>query len=172
MIYSETFKIDGELHSFDPHVRHNHDTHLSMQFWPAYFARQLLRLGVFLRAATIMHQLPGGVRFSYVHDDDDEIGNEIQGEDHETLVHVLAECLNRLKASPEILEQVPGGKDYEPEELSEEWTEFLDGWSKDRVRPVEHRGRDPGRADRATGHGRDRRRAEADVVAGMVGPDH
>ena len=54
MIFSETFKIDGELHAFDPQVRHNHDTHLSMQFWPAYFARGLLRFGVFLRAATII----------------------------------------------------------------------------------------------------------------------
>ena len=25
---------------------------------------------------------------------------------------------------------MPGGKDYEPEELSEEWTNFLDGWSR------------------------------------------
>ncbi|MCG8407554.1 MAG: hypothetical protein MI923_20345 [Phycisphaerales bacterium] len=130
MIYSETFKIDGELHAFNPQVRQNHDTHLSMQFWPAYFARELLRFGVFLRAATIMLQIRGGVRFGYVNDDDDELGNEIRGEDHETLVHVFAECLNRLKASPKILEQIPGGKDYEPEELSEEWTDFLDGWSR------------------------------------------
>lgn len=69
MLESDTFEIDGELHAFRPEIRCSHDVPMAMQFWVAYFARHLLRLGVFLHGASIMLQIPGGARFGHVTDD-------------------------------------------------------------------------------------------------------
>ena len=128
MIHSSTFDIGGEPHTFHPEMRYNTDLLLALQFWPACLARSLLRLGVFFRAAAIMLQVPGGTRFEFVlkGGNDDEIGEWVWGELRRTLLDVFGECLNRLKASPEILKQLPGGKEYECQELSDKWTDFLD----------------------------------------------
>ena len=131
MLESGTFKIDGKLRGFDLALRYNHDLPLAMQFWIAYLARDLLQFEAFLRAAAVMLQVPGGARYEFVRndDDEDEIWQRIHGRGRRILLDVLADCLNRLEASPGILAQVPGGKDHKPKKLSKPWTDFLDGWS-------------------------------------------
>ena len=135
MIHSGTFIIDGTPQDFDLILRYNRDLPAAMQFWTARFAREMLQFGVFLRAAAIMLQVPGGVEYEFVlnEDEEDEISEWVRGKGRRTLLDVFADCLDRLEASPEILKQVPGGTDYTPKELSEEWTAFLDGQQK-----VEH----------------------------------
>ena len=134
MLETDSIQVDGKPHEFYSEVRDTQDMLMAMQFWTARFARDLLQFGVFLRAAAIMLQVTGGPRFKYVtknpDDDENNITDQIRGEDPEMLVHVLANCLERLKASPKIMEQVPGGEDYEREKLSEEWTAFLDSQAK------------------------------------------
>ncbi len=138
MLESPTFKIDGRLVAFFTDVRSAEDLPAALQFWMAYLARDLLRLGVFFRAAALMQQLPGGARYRYViHDDvDDKAPPEeddprewVRGAGRETVLNVLAECLRRLGAAS-VMKQVPGGKDYEREELSAEWKEYLDRQAK------------------------------------------
>lgn len=138
MLESPTFKIDGKLVAFFTDVRSVENLPATLQFWMAYLARDLLRLGVFFRAAALMQQLPGGARYrSVVYDDlDDNAPNEdedprrwVRHADRCTTFNVLGECLRRLGAAG-VMKQIPGGKDYEREELSAEWKEYLDRQAK------------------------------------------
>ena len=117
-----------------PSVRRTGDLPGAGQFWMAYVARDLLRLGVFFRAAAIMLQIPGAGRYRVLHYDNvddnlpdwDEDPSQWLGEvDRDTVFDVLAECLRRLGAE-ELMQQVTGGEDFEQEELSEEWVAYLD----------------------------------------------
>lgn len=132
MLEAGTFKIDGKLVSFPNGVRGNEDLPFAMQFWMAYVARDLLQLGIFFRAATIMLQVPDGAQCRFVLDAETEENHALEwvcGADRNTLFNVLADCLRRLGAST-LMKQVPGGKDYERAALSDGWKEFLDGQSK------------------------------------------
>ncbi len=133
MLQSPTFNIDGRLEDFYPELRSSTDLPVTLQFWMAYVARDLLQLGVFFRAAAIMLQLPGAGRYQVMHYDDcdDDLRDQdedpqrwVRGADRDTIFNVLAECLRRLGAA-KVIKQVPGAKQYEREELSDEWKKYL-----------------------------------------------
>ena len=120
--------VDGKSYGFHATVRGGKDLPIELQFWTAYVARDLLQLGVFFRAAAIMCQVPGGARYRFVLDGEDEdnlTADWVRGAEKNTLFNVLAECLRRLGAA-EVMTQVLGGKSYLRKELSAEWKEFLD----------------------------------------------
>ena len=128
------FKIDGEPQDFSPDLRSSENLPVIIQFWTAYVARDLLQLGVFFRAASIMLQVPGAGRYKAINYDDqdpdldDEEENPLRwvgDADQGTVYQVLAECLRRLEVE-DLIEQVPGAADYERKELSGEWKEYLD----------------------------------------------
>ena len=133
MLEPPTFEIDGELKTFFPEVRSTKDLPVAIQFWTAYVARDLLQLGVFFRAAAIMLQVPGAPRYKglFYDDADPDLGNEdedpgrwVRRADADTVFSVLGECLRRLEVEG-LIEQVPDAADYEREELSGEWKEYL-----------------------------------------------
>jgi hypothetical protein len=79
-------------------------------------------LAGFFQATSIMLQLPGGADYAYVQDEDGDVGavdeaawDLIRQADHDTLLSILAECFERLRADdgPLLLRQVPGGTDFE-----------------------------------------------------------
>ena len=134
MLESHAFESDGRENRLFTRLRETEDLPTVLQFWMAHVARDLLRLGVFFRAAALMCQIPGGARYRYVpHDDvDDDLPNDdedprhwVGRADRDTAFSVLAECLRRLGAAG-VMKQVPGGEDYEQVELSAEWNEYLD----------------------------------------------
>ena len=133
MLQSDGFELDGELVSFFPDVRSSTNLPMTLQFWMAYVARDLLRLGVFFRAAAIMCQVPGAAGYEYVicDDVDDDLPDEdedprcwVDSADYDTGFNVLAECLRRMGVET-LIEQVPGEADYNRKELSDEWMEYL-----------------------------------------------
>ncbi len=133
MLESTMFKINGKVESFYPEVRNCGDLPVTLQFWTASVARDLLRLGVFFRAAAIMCQVPGGARCQFVlyDDNDDELLDAdedpqrwVGPADRDTVFNVLAEGLRRLGAA-KVIRQVPGAKQYRREELSAEWKRYL-----------------------------------------------
>lgn len=129
------FIPSDRLHPVISNIRGAENVPEAIEFWMAYIARDALRLGVFFRALTIMLQVPGGAQFEFVtteEDEDDEYNIRIQIEDRkpETLVRILAECLNRLNAPPELLEQVPSGEHYRKRPLSAKWRKFLNRQSE------------------------------------------
>ena len=127
MLEHSTFKIDGKQYSFGTDLRNCKDLPLTLQFWMAYMARDLLQLGVFFRAAGIMLQLPGAARYEFVDYDNlgDDPGDRMSPVGKPTVFNLLAECLRRLGAEA-LIEQVPGAADYERVELSAEWKKYLD----------------------------------------------
>jgi hypothetical protein len=138
VLESHPFKSDGREANFWTDVRTTEDLPKVLEFWMAQFARDLLRLGVYFRAAALMCQIPGGARYRCVHYDDidDELPNDdedprywVGRADDPTVLNVLGECLRRLGATP-VMRQVPGGKDYERRELSAKWKKYLDRHAK------------------------------------------
>ncbi len=134
MLKSHAFESDGREDRLFTHVRETEDLPAVLQFWMAHVARDILRLGVFFRAAALMCRIPGGAHYRYVaHDDvDDELPDDdedprhwIGRADRDTAFSVLAECLRRLGAAG-VMKQIPGGDKYEQVELSAEWSEYLD----------------------------------------------
>ena len=134
MLQSDGFKINGEMVSSFPDVRSSKNLPLTLQFWTAYVARDLLQLGVFFRAAAIMCQVPGADRYEYVlyDDNDEDLPDEDENPqrwvgraDYNTAFNVLAECLRRTGAE-DLVEQVPGAGGYTQKKLSDEWKEYLD----------------------------------------------
>ncbi|MBW8017602.1 MAG: hypothetical protein FVQ82_15595 [Planctomycetes bacterium] len=134
MLESHAYHRDGREGRFFTQVRETEDLPSVLQFWMAHAARDLLRLGVFFRAAALMCQIPGGSRYRYIaHDDhDDDLPDDdedprhwIGRADRDTAFSVLADCLRRLGAAG-VMKEVPGGEDYEQVELSPEWKEYLD----------------------------------------------
>lgn len=138
MLESPTFKIDGKPVAFFTNVRSTEDLPETLQYWMAHMAREMLLLGVYFRAAVLMHQLPGAARYRFVmyddNDDDQPNADEnpwhwVRRADRDIVLNVLAECLQRLGAAG-VMKQVPGGKDYERIELSAEWQDYLDRQAK------------------------------------------
>ena len=134
MLEPPNFQIDGKPESFFPDVRSSENLPVAIQFWTAYVARDLLQLGVFFRALAIMLQVPGAARYKeMLYDDlDPDLGDDeedparwVGGADRDTVFSVLGECLRRLEVEG-LIDQVPGAADYEREELSGEWKEYLD----------------------------------------------
>ena len=134
MLELPDFKIDGKPKAFYPNVRSTEDLPVTLQFWMGHLARDLLQLGVYFQAAAIMGQVPGADRYRLIlYDDldddapdcDDNPDTWVGNADCDTVFNVLAECLRRLGAE-HLIEQVPGARDYERQELSAEWNEYLD----------------------------------------------
>ena len=72
MLHPNTLDSDEE-NDYWVSVRRTEDLPGMFQFWLAYVARDLLRLGVFFRAAAIMAQLPGAGAYRPLgYDDFDE----------------------------------------------------------------------------------------------------
>lgn len=97
------------------------------EFWMVELARDMLRLGSYFRAASIMLQIPGAAEYTWADDDEEEdnetfdmIGNAGRNE----LLNVLADCFKRLGVT-DLIKQVPAG-DYSRTELSGKWEELLD----------------------------------------------
>ncbi len=83
MLESHAYHRHGREGRFLTHVRETEDLPDVLQFWMAHMARDLLRLGVFFRAAALMCQIPGGARYRYVpHDDHDD---DLPDDDERTL---------------------------------------------------------------------------------------
>ena len=140
MLVSHAFESDGQEANFYTEVRETEDLPTVLEFWMGHVARDLLRLGVYFRAAALMGQIPGGARYRPIaHDDvDDDLPNEdedprrwVRRADRDTAFNVLAECLRRLGAAG-VMKQVPGGKDYEQIKLSAEWKKYLDRRAKNK----------------------------------------
>ncbi len=81
-----------------------------------------------------MLQVPGAGRYEVMLYDDlnPDLGDEeedpahwVGDADRDTVFNVLGECLRRLEVE-DLIGQVPGAADYEREELSDEWKEYLD----------------------------------------------
>ncbi len=130
MLERTTIKIDGKQYRFGTDLRNCKDLPLTLQFWMAYMARDMLQLGVFFRAAGIMLQLPGAAQYEFVDYDvlSDDPGSRMSPADKSTVFNILAECLRRLggAGAEALIEQVPGAADYQRVELSDEWKKYLD----------------------------------------------
>ena len=106
---------------------------VTLQAWMAHLAREMLRLGVFFRAAAFMALVPGAAKYeSIIYDNYNE---DVPDEEHdpaerladakpEIVYAVLAECLRRLKAE-DLIEKIPVTAKND-DRLSAEWVEFLD----------------------------------------------
>lgn len=125
---------DGLPVAFHPDVSSTTDLTLSLQFWMAYVARDLLRLGVYFRGVGVMCEIPGGARYRPLSYDDanpnglpehDSPWYWLHGAQRETVLNVLAECLRRLDA-PSVMKRVPGARLHRPQKLSDKWMAYLD----------------------------------------------
>ncbi len=134
MLEYTALSFDGKACGFQATVRGGDDLPMELQFWMAYVARDLLKLGVFFRAAAIMCQVPGGAQCQLVldgEDEDDLTADWVEGAKRTTLLEVLAECLRRLGAESEgLMRQVLAGELHLEKELSAEWKEFLNQRAK------------------------------------------
>ncbi|MCG8405566.1 MAG: hypothetical protein MI923_10255 [Phycisphaerales bacterium] len=105
----------------------------TMQAWMAHLAREMLRLGVFFQAATVMAQVPGAHDYKYImyNDDDDDVPDAVYGtldrlsrQSPDLIYTILVECLKRLEAE-HVVKTLPivGRRCIR---LSAEWVTFLD----------------------------------------------
>ncbi len=108
MLKAERVRVGRHADSFFTDVWSTHDLPRTLEFWIAYVARDLLKLGVYFRAAALLCEIPGGARYRPLsYDDvdpealpwDDGPWHWVQGADRNTVCSVLAECLRRLNAS-------------------------------------------------------------------------
>ena len=138
MLESHAFDCRGREGHFYAEVRETENLPTTLQFWMAQMARDLLRLGVYFRAAALMCQIPGGAQYRRLEYDDNEDRGPNEDEepwlwvrrvDRGTASNVLAECLRRLGAVG-VLKQIPEAKGYERQELSKEWQAYLDRHAK------------------------------------------
>jgi hypothetical protein len=92
------------------------------QFWMAELSRDVLRLGVYFRAAGIMLQVPHAASFPWVADDEtDEL---LRTADRDTVGAVLAAALE-IAGNKWVLDDVDE-LDFAEQELSEQWNELLE----------------------------------------------
>ncbi len=120
---------DGEqILGFNLEVRGSSRLPLAFKFWMAELARDHLRVGVYFSALGVMLQVPGGAGFEWVAESelDDYTHDHVRQSDEDELLDVLADCFKRLDAPGALLQQVPGGAEHEPREVSAEWKQFLD----------------------------------------------
>ena len=134
MLQSHQFSKDGLIcHHYTTVVWAENFPDL-LHFWMAHIARDALRLGAFLHAAALLRELPGGAWYRALSYDPAECGG-LTDEDRphrwlarvsrRAVLNVLAECVQRLRA-PRFMKRIPGGADHRPDDLSEEWTAYLD----------------------------------------------
>lgn len=114
-------------------IRFIEDIPATLQAWMAHLAREMLRLGVFFQAATIMAQVPGAHDYQYIlyDNDDDDVPDceynpldRLSGADPDLIYTILVECLKRLKAE-HLIETLPI-TGHRCIRLSAEWVTFLD----------------------------------------------
>jgi hypothetical protein len=138
VLEAQYFEGSGESQGFMGTVRTTENPAVALQFWMAYMARGLLRLGVYSRALGIRSQIPGAANYRYLfHSDDDDTPPDaddpdewIRGTDPGTVLGVLAECLRRLGADPDILKQITEVKHLRPKKLTAKWRKYLDREAK------------------------------------------
>ena len=133
MLECHRISVDSRPECFNGIVRSTENLPVTFQFWMAYVARDLRRLGVCFKALSIMIQIPGAMDYRYLcHDDQDKdlppFADDpylrLHGVDHGTVLSVLAECLCELNAE-DILKQIPEAKRIRPKKLSVEWHKYL-----------------------------------------------
>jgi hypothetical protein len=138
MLESGTFRIDGKPADFDGEVRATENVPRAIEHWMARVAYDLLQLAVYFRAVLIWHRVPGVDQYKYlVYDDnnknapndEDDPNHWLSELDRSEILNVLAECLRRL-GDEDLIKEVPGGQTFEPEELSEDWIEYLNRQAK------------------------------------------
>jgi hypothetical protein len=124
------FKDGDKLVAVTLDVAGSYRLPMVFQYWMAEVARDHLRLGVYFGAMAIMLQIPGAAGYEWVADDDlgDAAYTLTRASDRNTLLNVLAVCLERLRAK-ELIEQVPAG-DYYEEELPRKWKSLLNKLGK------------------------------------------
>lgn len=134
MLHSHEFRDGSGWNQLYTFVTDAENLPSLLQFWMAHVARDLLRLGVYFRAVALLSELPGGTRYQPLIydavdprglDDEDHPRDWLGRVDHKVVLEVLAECLRRMERT-DFLKRVPGGADYEPQELPEKWTACLD----------------------------------------------
>ena len=108
MVHSDATHVHGEPGVFHTDLRYNTDLPMALQFWTTALARSILRFGVFLRGASIMFQIPGGAKFDFVlnDEDEDEISTWVRDRSRKSLLNILADCLKRLEAPPVLPERL------------------------------------------------------------------
>ena len=99
----------------------------TFQLWLAELARDLLRLGVYFRAAGFMLCVPGGAGYRWpgyerFKDPGDEFTHHCQ---KEIIFDLLAACLERLGAE-DLFGRIPGAAEYEPCELCPAQAAFVE----------------------------------------------
>jgi hypothetical protein len=134
MFIAGTHIVNGKPVTIVASIRQTENPRGAIQYWMARLARDTLRIGVYLRAVALWYRIPGTGRYRWrSYDDvDDNAPNSdedparwLDGADRFTLLNVLADCLRRLRAEW-VLRDVPGGRKFRAEGLSEEWTAYLD----------------------------------------------
>lgn len=130
--------ITDRLAETDCSVRATENLPATLAFRMAHIAREVLRLGVYLRGLGILAQIPGAADYRYLyHGDDeddapaeaDEPNDWIQGANAGTVLGVLTECLRRLDAA-DVMKWIPEAKHIRPEELSTKWQRYLNREAK------------------------------------------
>ncbi|MGD8454018.1 MAG: hypothetical protein PVJ57_19565 [Phycisphaerae bacterium] len=134
MFRSHEFTMNGMNEQRFARVLDAEDLPSMVQFWVAHVARDLLRLGVYFRAATLFQQVPGGPRYRTIIYDvagPDGLDHEdhpyfwVKNANRKTVLDVLAECLRRLGAAG-FMKRVPGGENHTPEELPDKWVAYVE----------------------------------------------
>jgi hypothetical protein len=129
---------DDRLEGDDCCVRITRNLPATLQFRVAYAARELLRIGVQVRALGILLQLPGGADYHYLCHDDDKENTPPEADDpyvwlHDanrgTVLGVLTECFHRFDAA-DAIKWIPEVKHIEPEKLSTKWQRYLNRQAK------------------------------------------
>ncbi len=116
------FTDGGKLRALTLDVAGSAPPAMVFQYWMAEVARDLLRLGIYFRGMAIMLQVPGAAEYEWL-GDDDEPPELYQAADRNTLLNVLADCLERLGV-PHLMQQVPA-PDYEAAELPAAWKRLI-----------------------------------------------
>ena len=129
----DLFSLDEPYGFPAANIRFIEDIPATLQAWMAHLAREMLRLGVFFQAATVMAQVPGAGKYEFLLYDDDERSvpdleydpaDRMADLDRDTVYTILAECLKRLEAE-HLLEKIPVTA-RRLDRLSAEWEEFID----------------------------------------------
>ena len=112
------FRDGDEIYSLHLGVRASFPLTSIFKFWMAEVARDMLRLGVYFDALTVMMQVPGAAGYGWYSDNENKIDDLIRESDRETVMDGLAACLDKVGAI-HLMKQIPGwfadGRDQPPE---------------------------------------------------------
>ena len=104
--------------------------HKVFQAWTAELARDVLRLGLYFHAVGVFLQIPGATEFKQMSnrslEEEEGFGRPrmLGRANRNTLLGVLANCLQRLEAES-LMEQLAPGELFCPD-LPEEWTRLIE----------------------------------------------